>query len=330
MMNVNIMKLIIDPYECGKECFAHQMARKWNYTEKTLDLINASSNFVFLMREDETERILRITHDTERSLDILQAELDFIHYLDANGISVATPIPSESGAIIEQLQTEHGIFNGILFEKILGDYIGLEEMEDWQLKAWGKKMAIMHNLSLQYTAHPKRRRRYFDEDIDYWKQWIPKDEQRFLVKMAELKEWVRKLATEKNNYGLIHYDMTYDNFIWQGEEFSVIDFDDSAYYPFMADIAFAIDDIRTMPNNNGEKILNPFIEGYSSQRKLRDTWKEEMEQFFILEDFLKYARMKRAYQNVNPSNHLPWSKRMSARHQRWFEKRVKELDLYIK
>jgi len=324
------MKLIIDPIESGQETFAHKMARQWNYDEKTLDLINASSNFAFEMKENNTERILRMTHQTERSLDLIQAELDFILFLDSQKIPVAKSVTSNNGKTVEQLETEHGVFYGVLFEKIQGDYIGLEDMEDWQLKDWGKMMARMHNLSLKYKAHSERRRRFFNEDIDYWKQWIPETENRFITKIDELKLWVSKLTENKNQFGLIHYDMTYDNFIWKGKEFSIIDFDDSAYYPFEADIAFAIDDIREMKNGAGERILDAFIEGYLSQRKLRDTWKQEMEQFFVLEDFLKYARMRRAYNNVQTENLMPWSKKMSNRHMKWFENKVKELDAYLK
>jgi Ser/Thr protein kinase RdoA (MazF antagonist) len=328
MMNVNVMKMILDQYECGKEdTFAHQMAKKWDYDEKTLDLINASSNFAFEMKTNGVERILRVTHKSERSYEILLAELDFIHYLDSNGIPVAKPVHSNNNEIVEKLQTKQGIFHGIVFEKIQGRVIEMEEMEDWQIYEWGKMMAKMHNLSLKYKAHPERRRRYYDEDIDYWKQWIPKDEGRFLTKINELKDWVSKLAEDKNQYGFIHYDMSYDNFIWQGKKFSIIDFDDSAYYPFEADIAFAIDDIRTMKTS--EQFLDAFIDGYTSQRKLRDSWRQEMEQFFVLEDFLKYARMRRAYYNVDPENHLPWSKRMSKRHALWFERVTKELDAYL-
>ena len=162
MMNVNIMKLIIDPYESGKETFAHKMARFWNYEEKTLALINASSNFAFGMKENNIERILRISHQTERSLELVQAELDFILYLDSQKIPVAKPIPSNNGKTVEQLETEHGTFNGVVFEKIHVNYIGLEDMEDWQLKDWGKMMARMHNLSLKFKAHPERRRRFFN------------------------------------------------------------------------------------------------------------------------------------------------------------------------
>ncbi len=302
MMNVNIMKLIIDPYESGKETFAHQMARFWNYKEKTLKLLNTSSNFVFDLKENNSERILRISHQTERTLELVQAELDFILYLDSQKIPVAKPIPSNNGKNVEQLQTEHGTFNGVVFEKIPGDYIDLEDMEEWQMKDWGKMMARMHNLSLSYTAHPERRRRFFNEDIDHWKKWIPETEIRFKTKIDELKIWVKKLAENENQFGLIHYDMSYDNFIWSGKELSIIDFDDSAYYPFEADIAFAIDEIQTMKNGTGERIFDAFIEGYLSQRKLRDTWKQEMEQFFVLENFLKYARMRRAYNNVQFEN----------------------------
>ncbi len=193
-MNVNIMKLIIDPHESGKETFAHEMARQWNYEEKTLNLINTSSNFAFEMKENNAERILRMTHQTERSLELVQAELDFILYLDSQKIPVAKPVPSNNGKIVEQIETEHGIFNGVLFEKIQGDYVGLEEMEEWQLKDWGKMMARMHNLSLNYKAHPERRRRFFNEDIDHWKKWIPVTESRFTAKIDELKIWVNKLA----------------------------------------------------------------------------------------------------------------------------------------
>ncbi len=329
MMNVNIMKLIIDPIESRKETFAHKMARLWNYKEKTLALINASSNFAFEMKENKTERVLRLSHQTERSLGIIQAELDFILYLDSQKIPVAKPIPSNNGKTVEQLETEHGTFNGVVFEKIQGDYVGLEDMEEWQLKDWGKMMARMHNLSLKYKAHPERRRRFFNEDIDHWKKWIPASESRFIKKIDELKLWVNKLAENKNQFGLIHYDMSYDNFIWKGKEFSIIDFDDSAYYPFEADIAFALDDIRSMKNGVGERILGVFIEGYLSKRKLRDTWKQEIEQFLILEDFLKYARMRRAYDKVQTESLLPWSKKMSSKHMKWFEDVVIELDAYL-
>ncbi|MBN1329096.1 MAG: phosphotransferase [Candidatus Heimdallarchaeota archaeon] len=116
-------------------------------------------------------------------------------------------------------------------------------------------------------------------------------------------------------FGLIHYDLTFDNIIWNNDgSFIIIDFDDVAFYPFLADIAFAIDGIVKEETIVTNQILDWFSEGYNQIRSLPDDWMDQLENFFIIEKILKYVVNKIAYLGSDPVLVTQWLKEIKRRH----------------
>ncbi|MHA1503450.1 MAG: hypothetical protein ACTSSB_16585 [Candidatus Heimdallarchaeota archaeon] len=102
--------------------------------------------------------------------------------------------------------------------------------------------------------------------------------------------------------------------MWYEDKYYLIDLDDAAYYPFVADIAFAIDDIRDFEPKDEERFLTLYELGYTSVKSLPKNWREQLEIFYDLEDILKYARGVRSYLGTDPEIYPLWLTKLRHRH----------------
>ena len=80
--------------------------------------IRAVENFVYTVDLDGTEWVLRLTCANRRSIDELASELDWIQFLSANGLSVAYPLPSLRGNLVERLSGGGGDYYAAVFRKL--------------------------------------------------------------------------------------------------------------------------------------------------------------------------------------------------------------------
>lgn len=328
MMNVTIMKMLIEPFENGEDTIAHDLLRKWKRDNDILKQGRASANFIFGYNINGDSKILRVTPGTERTVNQILAELDFIEHLANQNIPVNTPIPSLEDNLVESLEFNGVVFHAVSFQKMPGKHIDLLDMTSEQLFHFGEMVAKFHEASLTFSPHPERRRRDWGEDFANAINWL-RGEKPFIENgLLEMKKWVESLNFTKENNGLIHYDFCTDNLLWEDDTFSIIDLDDAAYYPFIADFSFGIDEIREYTSVKREFILNHFINGYKSIREVSENWRFEFNQFQLVMDLLKYARLYRSYQDTDPNEDLPWMKKMRARHMKNLEedyKRIEEL-----
>ena len=324
MMNVEIMRQVFEDYDAGKPAIGRMMITSWDHDEDSLKIHRASANFIYFYSYQGKEMVLRITSVNDRTEEQIQAELDFIDYLREKGINVPEIIPTKRGDRIITKNTKYGDFFAVAFEKMPGKHLEFEELTNVQLFKWGELTAKIHEASEEYPPKSYKQRGSWKEDIDNALAWLDSEDQVIKEKLVEFQHWRANLPKD-TFYGLIHYDLELDNILWDKEKIYVIDFDDTAYYPFMAEFAFALMDIRGMEPKNRDKILRKFVDGYTSIMKLPDDWEQQLEKFYILIDMLKYARTKHAYENTNPEKYPDWLVKMSQRHMKSLKKTKEQL-----
>lgn len=114
--------------------------------------------------------------------------------------------------------------------------------------------------------------------------------------MERIKKWLSSLPMSKENYGIIHYDFELDNLIWNDDGMFIIDFDDTIYSWFVADIAYALRDIF----NEGEKIdtcdkrFLKFIHGYREMTQLSEEQIKQVPFFYKFYNFISYKKIEKS------------------------------------
>ena len=127
--------------------------------------------------------------------------------------------------------------------------------------------------------------------------------------LDQLKMQLDQLAINEQNFGLIHFDFELDNIIWNEGQPGIIDFDDSASYWFVADIAFAL---RDLFEDSADKVdfqnetFLQFIRGYASVRPIDPEELKLIPLFLRVHNLFGYARIYRSLTPINPAGEPTW------------------------
>src|SRR5438094_2728283 len=122
--------------------------------------IRAIVNFVYAVELEGTEWVLRLTCANRRSIDELASELDWIQFLSANGQSVAYPLPSLRGNLVERLSGGGGDYYAAVFRKAPGHSLRqLTDFSDTVVGAWGAYIGRLHALTQRYQVPNETKKR---------------------------------------------------------------------------------------------------------------------------------------------------------------------------
>lgn len=307
MMALNIMQEVVATVdEQWESPIADELLLHWEHDEGRAKYWRASSNFVFFFKAFGQDRVLRFNHVSERIANEIQAEVDYINALAMTGVRVAVPIQSITGNYVESIVTAQGLFHVVVFEALPGKQLDLEELTSEQLVRWGRALGELHQAATRYS---KTGRANWQDHLNMVPQILPAEESGAFEEYERLKRKLSQLTITEQNYGLIHYDFEPDNVIWDGDQPGVIDFDDCAWYWFVADIALALSDLF------GDRVSNvdfqnhsylQFIKGYRSIRPIEQEELELIPLFIRLQNLLAFTRLYRAVTPINPAGELPW------------------------
>ena len=273
-----------------------------------------AANLVYEYKKDNTPLILRISFTPERTLEDIQAELDFVNYLSDRGVNVSRPVPSLAGNWVETLQAAGIPFHIVTFVKCKGMRVpdnGYRYRTDAPIEEyfqnWGRVLGQMHAQTKDYhpISNEIRRPTWFDLHKSRLALTDQLPDRLHLVqeKIRTLLSEIRALPRDDNSYGLIHGDFNDGNFTvdYSNGDITVFDFDDSCYFWFMYEIATAWEGGigRTMFSNLSDRktfmdhYMEEVMEGYSRENSLSDEWLARLPLFIQLvqvEEFLHYAQ----------------------------------------
>lgn len=257
--------------------------KEYNLQDVKYKVIDSYENYIYELLTDEP-LILRISHSAKRDPESIMAELDWINYLSDN-MDVRKPIQSKNGNEMECIQNgDHDLY-AVIFKKVEGKTLSDTYPEDVIIKKWGKLTARMHEITKKYIPEGKRR-------ID----WKMVDEVNKIDDILDLHPEILKKYHKliqkidylpKEEFGLIHQDLHDENLILNGERLYIIDFDDSLYHYFIADIAAILFHTawrfgKGDRNELVKKFFPIFIDGYKSVRNLSEYWIEKIDDFIQL------------------------------------------------
>ena len=248
-----------------------------------------AANLVYEYDLGGTPLILRISYTRERSLQQIQAELNFVNYLYENGVRVSRPVPSKNGIFVETVPAAGVDFHVVSFIKGKGlrvpdngyRYRADAPIEEY-FQNWGQTLGQMHRLAKDFQPE--------DEHITR-PEWFELHKSRLAVEtlvparypvvresIQSLFGRLRSLSRERDSFGLIHGDFNDGNFTvdYSNGDITVFDFDDSCYFWFLYELASAWEGGigRVMFQGLNERIsfmdhyMEQVMEGYQRENSL--------------------------------------------------------------
>jgi len=268
-------------------------------------LIGNHQNYVFRVNVHGRTTFIRITHESHRNKQLIQAELEWIEYLSSNGILVAKPIFSRNEILIETVTSENNAFFVVAFEEAIGKGIGQYPWSTHNVERLGKLTAKIHTLSMKYTPISNCRRFQWAENnfLSRASEYLPKGHSKIIDTLNELIQQINKLPKDNNSYGLIHGDMVACNYHVDDDKITLFDFDQSSYCWFINDIAIQLfyESLtwRGELDIQGSQLsAKHFLKGYCENKMLDSFWLKQISLFVKLREIILYIAIVRS-RNLN-------------------------------
>jgi len=258
---------------------AHMLLAYWDHDRDKLDVMNhfrISANAVYPFAGENGVHYLRFAPNSEKCKMHIQAELDFLQYLNKNGYAATKPVPSKSGLLLVEAPTPWGTYYAAAFEAAPGKQITALPYSGELFYGYGQALARLHLLSQEYAPADEYRRPDWRGRMD----WIDHTLSQYPANPAALKEAIllrrffETLPVTTSNYGLVHYDFELDNVFYdpQTRQYTPIDFDDSFYSWFLVDIEQAVDSIQDeLDPETAPNAIDHFLAGYRSIKDIDET-----------------------------------------------------------
>ena len=254
--------------------------------------------------------ILRITPpDAEIDLSAMQANLEWMAFLDKHGASVSSPVPSKGKNLIELIERDGRCYLVVVF----GEELSTGQWTDELVEQLGTTVGKLHALAQVYVpSSASVERPTWDEIGNCFNplNLLEAAQATIREKQEQVMNLVQMLPKDKDGYGLIHTDLHAANFFIDPETntITIFDFDDSAYGWFVMDIALILLDM-TVLHGGQEKdqfaawFLHWFLKGYVSEKPVSDFWIEHLPHFLKLLEIGLYIEV---YEHYNSQDHDSW------------------------
>ncbi|UQZ35992.1 hypothetical protein C2I18_22135 [Paenibacillus sp. PK3_47] len=257
---------------------AEMLLKNWEYDPESLGMFRhyrISSNAVYPFQAGGHTQLLRFAPQSEKLKNNLLAELEFITYLKTCGYGVLESVPASGGAELVEAQTPWGDYYASVFKKVAGKQLSSIGLSDRVVYKYGEALGQLHQLSRSYEL--KGGKRWSHRDVLEWIKDVLAEFPLEHAARAEadlLADYFNGLSVAPDNYGLIHYDFEKDNVFYDEATgtINVIDFDDSMYHWYAADIGQALDSLlEDVATDEQEVMKSSFLEGYRSKYTLSET-----------------------------------------------------------
>ena len=281
---------IIDQYELGHPQITY-LGTLWNTTYR-------------IVAEDGTSYNLRVCNPHFQDRRCLHDELTFLDFVaKRQQVRVPHPVPNRHGEFVTVVSMPDGDRLSCLFTWIEGQE-ARDRLSLPVLYQMGQSVAFLHEAAKAYAfpfdGDGFRENYGYDEKLVLaHREWVAERAAQCAAECAaELSservallhkaiEYVlaafASIGKRRDNYGFIHGDLHLGNFIVQGEQVSVIDFDQLGRGHFWYDIATLMVDLLDEPGDFDAR-WNSFRNGYQAATTLPFPDAQSLEPFVTAVD----------------------------------------------
>lgn len=261
-------------------------------------------NDTYLVESVTVKYILRVYKCNWRTIESIETEIKLLNHLKENGISVSFPITDNKKQYIQSIDAPEGIRYAVLFSFAEGEQVRKMNSEQAELLGieTGKIHSLTQNKNLGETAQNYGIEYQFEKTLNTLKPILVNhsDEYKYLV---QLKGYFTELflSVDKKELatGICHGDLQAENFhLTKNNKFTFFDFDFFGEGYLVYDIGvFIWYDHKNKP----KEIVDAFLKGYQTQRRLTETETKLLPYFSALRALFQMT----LYCNISDGKQLP-------------------------
>jgi Ser/Thr protein kinase RdoA (MazF antagonist) len=251
-------------------------------TEELTPVKGGLVNLIYEFEKNGKCYIIRVsTHKTRWEI---QSELEWILFLNENGVSVSKPVPSIRNNLIEAVQYQKRDLFCVSFKKAIGKSL-LKDSQSFDLSLWnedlwlklGRTMGKLHEITKKYLSKTSITKYKHIDDNPIFNEDVFSEQPRLKAKFSHLTKKILTLPRPKNAYGLVHNDINPWNFVLAKDVLILFDFDDCGYNWYIHDITITINLISTYILSSGQyssfhQFIRAFWTGYNAECSLDSYW----------------------------------------------------------
>lgn len=269
------------------------------------ELLKDNFNLVFA----QGPFILRFSPAIKKGLSEIRAELKWLSYLTARGISVNRVIPTNSGAQYLHIEVGEDKLYCVVFEKMEGDKIQDAEWTKDHYRKLGDLTGRLHQASASFQNE-------VDQDFTHWNEqskcasfnFLPEDERQLPLLHQALHQKFIALPRSPSTYGVIHYDIHQGNFFLlrdlPGSPLFLFDFEMTCQGWYLLDIAVILYYASNYNSAAGNvsrtefepAFLSAFQETYAAHKPDTIFNAELIQDFLLYRDLMVYGYVLEAWQ----------------------------------
>lgn len=292
MMKLSAMRKVVGSVdENWRSTFAASLLTPWGYDEGSVYFYRSSANSLFVFQRDGKECFLRCIESSEKDLEWIAAELELLNNLYKQGVPTVRPVQSKNGRWVEVCQSDLGEFYAVVFEKLSGNQLEIEDLTDEQFNAWGAALGKLHRASQELKSAQTSPRSSWQDHLTRLKTELPPTESAAKKEYERLESWANGLSFSEEDVGIIHYDFELDNLIWTEDYIHILDFDDAAVYWYAADIAYALRDLFHEGVDFENQKYASFVEGYKREHTLNEKLLLELPMYLRMHNLFSFLKL---------------------------------------
>jgi Ser/Thr protein kinase RdoA (MazF antagonist) len=297
----------------------------------TLRFLGGEDGDVYEAQTVDQACILKLVPATEQGIQTLTEKIAFAHYLRDNGVRLAQWLPSNNGQLVEVIEDGKSIVAVTKVEKVTGRHPNMRSTSEWNaelFRKWGRILGLMHHLSQRFEDGEHIG--HWHDEVAFFINWCSDPE--IKPHWFDMETYLKTLPRPGNAYGLIHNDLHQWNFMLDGDEIIIFDFDVCNHHWFNTDIAIAlfhglwVDSWRDtqVTRARTQMLYDSFIEGYKSENTLDAEWRERLRHFLKYRQLLSHTVFSDAKSLANASG---WQRRWVAEMRRGIVNNIPVLNL---
>ena len=303
----------------GKSLVAEQIMKQWEHDAGSVTFFRASANFIYLFRKEGKPFFLRFAASSERTRDAIEAEIDILKWVAAREITVTLPVASSNGNFVETIVTDLGSFHSVVFGKMEGSQLEIEDLDDGHFWRWGASLGKLHSALAEYRGPGVFVRSTGRDHLDGIRASLPAGQSAVRSEFEQVASALETLPVSPDSYGLSHCDFELDNLYWQEREIGIGDFDECSYAWYGMDIAFALRDLFRPHVDLNDGSLLAFARGYQTEHVLPAEIVSQLPLFLRMAKLFTCTRIVRSMDLLPRIDDPAWLQSLRVKLEKWVD-----------
>lgn len=236
--------------------------QNWGLGIGPLEFVWDRYNLIFKWMGGEAYYI-KVTDQKSRAFEEVEASVAYQNHIFGKGARICEPIAAEDGSLAKAISLTDREGTLSISRQVSGQPISLTTTESREYESWGSALALLHQAARSFDV----------SDLSFEFNTEEGEWNRILLRLSEvdhdiqdaldqITDWRTEFSRQAEGPILTHGDMNAGNALWDGNEVTLIDFDEPIHHWVEADVARPFRETSDIGVAERVELLEAFLKGY--------------------------------------------------------------------